>query len=139
EALKAKLAEAEAEKKAEEKKHRAALARVRKYAGESHARTMLELYELLGVDPEHSTTRMSRGTEVRVNVDRDETVRSRRLLTIIEGLVDAVDDDVLAELQRADREDRDSRKPKPKTRRAEPVAEYQHEEAEDVSSAHLPA
>lgn len=132
EALKAKLAEAEAEKQVEQKKERAALAKAMKHAGENHSRTMLSLYELLGVEPEHTMTRLSRGVEVQVAVDRDETLRSRRLLTLVEGLVAAIGSDVLGGLQQLDHEDRDTRKPQPKTRVEEASVEHQEEQDEDT-------
>ncbi len=127
EALRAKLAAAEAEREAEAKKEQTAIAKAKKHAGDSHTRTMIALYELLGIEPEHGTTRVSRGKSVQVAADRDEKVRSQRLFTAVESLVEAADEDVLARLHRDDEEGREERRPQPKVREADAAGELDDE------------
>ena len=114
EELRRQLEAAEAEKTAQEKREKAELARVQKVAGTNHSRLVLALYELLGVEPEHGTTRTVKGEVREVAVDKDETLRTQRLYELVSKLVQNVDGALLDELKHADEIVREERRPKPK-------------------------
>ena len=126
--LRRQLEEAEAEARAEAKAEQKRIDQAKRYAGNAHTRTMLALYELLGIEPEYPTIRRRKdknGNEVvrEVAVDRDETVRSGRLLTIIETIVASSDQELLDRLACEDEEGRLARKPTPKPVKAKTNAE----------------
>ena len=126
--LRRQLEEVEAEALAEAKAEQKRIDQAKRYAGNAHTRTMLALYDLLGIEPEYPTTRRRKdkdGNEVEreVAVDRDETVRSGRLLVIIETIVASTDEDLLERLAREDEEGRLTRKPTPKPVKAKTNAE----------------
>ncbi|MFT0848861.1 hypothetical protein VR010_14070 [Actinomycetaceae bacterium L2_0104] len=139
--LRRQLEEVEAEARADEKAEQKRIDQAKRYAGNAHTRTMLALYDLLGIEPEYPTTRRRKdkdGNEVEreVAVDRDETVRSGRLLTIIETLVDSADQELLDRLAREDEEGRLARKPTPKPVKAKENAESGEEPDDgDTSNA----
>ena len=126
--LRRQLEEVEAEARADEKAEQKRIDQAKRYAGNAHTRTMLALYDLLGIEPEYPTTRRRKdkdGNEVEreVAVDRDETVRSGRLLTIIETIVASSDQELLDRLACEDEEGRLARKPTPKPVKAKTNAE----------------
>lgn len=139
--LRRQLEEAEAEARAEAKAEQKRIDQAKRYAGNAHTRTMLALYDLLVIEPEYPTTRRRKdkdGNEVKREVagDRDETVRSGRLLTIIEAIVDSADQELLDRLAREDEEGRLSRKPTPKPVKAKKEAESGEEPDDgDTSNA----
>ena len=141
--LRRQLEEVEAEARAEAKAEQKRIDQAKRYAGDAHTRTMLALYDLLGIEPEYPTTRRRKdkeGNEVEreVAVDRDETVRSGRLLSIIEALVDNADQELLDRLAREDEEGRLARKPTPKTVKAKKTAES-GDEPDDGDTSNAPS
>lgn len=139
--LRRQLEEVEAEARAEEKAEQKRIDQAKRYAGNAHTRTMLALYDLLGIEPEYPATRRRKdkdGNEVvrEVTVDRDETVRSGRSLTYIEAIVDSANQDLLDRLAREDEEGRLARKPTPKPIKAKENAESGEEPDDgDTSNA----
>ncbi|WP_127097464.1 hypothetical protein [Brachybacterium saurashtrense] len=106
EQLQRQLEAAQKAKADEEKKEKARIAQAKKHAGESHTRVALELYDLLDVQPEAKVTRTVR--------DRDETVRTQRLLDMVTEIVGAADPALLDRLKHDDRSGVDARAPKPR-------------------------
>lgn len=119
EELRKQLEEAEKEQKAQDKANVLAMRRAKKAAGDSHTRLALSLYDLLEVKPEHPTTRITDGETKSVAVDKDETLRSQRLVEMITTIIDKADPSLLNQLKRTDREGRDERKPTVKKAGAE--------------------
>lgn len=120
-ALRRQLEEAEAQKAREQKEAERLIAAASRAAGGSHTRLTLALYDLLGVEPEHGTTRLVNGQRRDVTLDKDERIRSQRLYDIVAALVRNADERTLSELQSADRRGREERKPK-STKKAGPDA-----------------
>lgn len=116
--LRRQLEEAEAQRAREEKEAERLIAAASKAAGDSHTRLSLALYDLLGVEPEHGTTRVVNGQRRDVTLDKDERIRSQRLYDIVATLVRNADKKVLEEAKAADRRGRDERKPKSSKSRA---------------------
>lgn len=113
EALRKQLEEAEAARQAEEKAELAAIRRAQRAAGESHTRLVLDLYDLLGVEPEHPSSRVVKGHVREVAVDRAEELRTQRLYDLIEGLAAAAPE-ALTRLKEADETGREERRPESK-------------------------
>ncbi|MFE5776885.1 hypothetical protein [Brachybacterium sp. NPDC056505] len=133
--LRRRLEEAEAEARAEERAEQKEIEKAKKLAGDAHTRAVLGLYELLGIEPEVPNVRRVRGEEREVAVDRDEKLRSSRLLAFVEGLVDGADEGLLERLRDEDESGRQERRPKPKGRAAGtatdlPVGEASEPEAD---------
>lgn len=125
--LRRQLEEAEAEQKAAEREEERRISKAKRLAGANHTRTVLDLYELLGIEPEHEGVRMVNGTPRPVSTDKDERHRTQRLFEFIEGLVEEANASVLGNLHTADDESRDSRRPQPK----DEAADEFDDEAED--------
>ncbi|MFC0674557.1 hypothetical protein [Brachybacterium hainanense] len=134
--LRRQLEAAEAEKSAQEKRERAELARVQKVAGANHSRLVLALYELLGVEPEHGTTRTVKGEVREVAVDKDETLRTQRLYDLVRGLAERADGDLLDELRLADEEGREERRPRPKPTAPADAADDERDAVEEGTDEH---
>jgi len=133
--LRRQLEAAEADRKAAEKAEQRALEQAKKYASDNHSRTVLALYDELGIDAEHQRPRRVNDQVRYVATDRDETHRTRRLLTYVRALREAADPDLLEELTRADQDDRDERKPTPVPVATETAAEPVAEPAESAPAA----
>lgn len=112
-ALRAKLEAAEAAKEAEETSRRAAVDKAKRHAADAHVGLVLALYDLLGVDPEHPGSRITRGRLTEVAVDRSEVVRTQRLYRIVEALA-AANTELLEQLQLEDEAGREERRPAPR-------------------------
>lgn len=112
-ALRAKLEAAEAAKEAEETSRRAAVDKAKRHAADAHVGLVLALYDLLGVDPEHPGSRITRGRLTEVAVDRSEVVRTQRLYRIVEALA-AANTELLEQLQLEDEVGREERRPAPR-------------------------
>lgn len=89
------------------------LVQAHKEAGKSHTRVVLDLYDLLGIAPEHPRQRViSTGDEQRtvpVSADKDEKLRTQRLYHLVEQLLQLVTEEDLKSLQEADAAGRDER------------------------------
>lgn len=92
------------------------LVQAHKDAGKSHSRVVLDLYDLLGIAPEHPRQRViSTGDEQRtvpVSTDKDEKLRAQRLHHLVEQLVQMVPEEDLKALQEADAFGLDDRRSK---------------------------
>ncbi|PWH04969.1 hypothetical protein DEO23_15670 [Brachybacterium endophyticum] len=88
----------------EAKGQEAALQTAAKVAGLSAYRVVDALYDLLEVVPETPTTRSGKNGTVEVPVDKTEEVRTERLLTMLETVIESADPELLSRLQCEDRE-----------------------------------
>ncbi|WP_152351518.1 hypothetical protein [Brachybacterium subflavum] len=89
---------------AEAKAQEAALQAAAKVAGLSAYRVVDALYDMLEVDPETPTSRITdRGTVV-VPVDKKEEERTERLLAMLETIIEEADPALLARLKTEDKE-----------------------------------
>lgn len=131
EQLQRQLEEAQKAKADEEKKEKARIAQAKKHAGESHTRAVLELYDLLEIDPEARVTRTVR--------DRDETVRTQRLLDMVADIVGAADPALLERLKREDRSGVEDRTPKPRRSTASAPAPADDVEVDDADDEPAPS
>jgi hypothetical protein len=119
----------EAAKKAkadEEKAEKARIGRARKHAGDNHTRAVLELYDRLSIDPEVSVSRVTR--------DRDETVRTHRLLDMLDAIIDAADPALLDSLRRADAQGVAERTPTPRPKPSSAPAADESDHHDEVDS-----
>ncbi|WP_062946856.1 hypothetical protein [Brachybacterium sp. sponge] len=112
-ALRAKLEAAEAAKEADEASLRAAVDKAKRHAADAHVGLVLALYDLLGVDPEHPGSRITRGRLTKVAVDRSEVVRTQRLYRIVAAFA-ASNPELLEQLQLEDEAGREERRPAPR-------------------------
>lgn len=107
--LEAKLKAARADLAADERREKNTLARAKRIAGTNHTKAVLKLYDLLDVEPELTQKRTVNGKVKDFAVDRDETLRADRLVTMIKSLLDETDDDVLKVLRTEDEDGRKDR------------------------------
>ncbi|GAB3616582.1 hypothetical protein GCM10027416_11390 [Okibacterium endophyticum] len=107
EELAAQLKAAEREEREEQRRIRDA----GKRAGESYAEVVLPLYDLLGVEPEHTTKRTTdeRG-EIEVTTDPKERIRAARVLTMLEEIIEHADKGLIERLRREDAAGREERR-----------------------------
>lgn len=131
--LRKQLEAAEAEQKKAQKAEEQVIRRAQKAAGDNHTRLALSLYELLDVEPEHSTTRIVDGRKTTVAVDKDESLRTERLYTMVEAMLEALDPSALEKIQRADRKGRDDRRPE--TKKASPKAQPDKQEVQSSTES----
>ncbi|WP_432789360.1 hypothetical protein QYM46_13615 [Brevibacterium sp. K11IcPPYGO002] len=126
EQLQRQLEAAQKVKADEEKKEKARIAQAKKHAGENHTRAVLELYDLLDVQPEAKVTRTVR--------DRDEAVRTQRLLDMVAEIVGAADPALLNRLKREDQSGVEARAPKPRKSPASASAPFDDAEGGDPAA-----
>lgn len=126
EQLQRQLEEAQKAKADEEKKEKARIAQAKKHAGESHTRAVLELYDRLSIDPEVSVSRVTR--------DRDETVRTQRLVDMLDAIIDAADPALLDSLRRADAQGVAERTPTPRPKPSSAPAADESDHHDEVDS-----
>lgn len=107
--LEAKLKKARADKAADERAEKTALARAKRVAGDNHTKAMTKLYDLLDVEPEMAQKRTVKSAVKSFAVDRDETLRSQRLVTMVEGLLKGAGSDVSQRLRAEDEKGRKDR------------------------------
>jgi len=65
----------------------------------------------VGIEAEHQRPQRVKDEVRCVATDLDETHRTRRLLTYVRAFIEAANPDLIDELNRADQDDRDERKP----------------------------
>lgn len=114
-ALLDRQAEMEREIKEAEKTQEAKEAIARKASkknGAAYAGLVLDLYELLGIEPEHPRVRKSGdgGRDVEISTDPADGIRLGRLRGMLEEIIGAADQSLLDELKRADEAGRDERR-----------------------------
>lgn len=114
EELRRQLEAAEAEKAAQDRQDQARLRSAQKAAGANHTRLVLALYDMLGLECEHGTIREVKGRQYEVAVDKDETIRTRRVFDMVSALIENVDESMLGDLRIADELGREKRRPKPR-------------------------
>ncbi|HEX7351618.1 hypothetical protein [Brachybacterium sp.] len=88
---------------AENKAAEAALQAAAKVAGLSAYRVVDALYDLLEVDPETPTSRITDRGTVAVPVDKKEEERTERLLTMLETIIEEADPALLGRLKTEDK------------------------------------
>lgn len=99
--------EAERDQKAKE----AYAAKAAAKSGAAYAGFVLDLYDMLELEPEHSRTRKGKGGgQVEIAADPNDEIRLGRLRDILEQVLESVDRDLLAELKLADAIGRDERR-----------------------------
>lgn len=112
--LKAQLEEAEKQQEAAERERRARIDKAKKHAGDSRVEAVDSLYEVLGIEPEHPHTRTVKGKVHEVTADKDEKLRTERLVAFVQKLVDEAKPGVVDRLRKEDEAEREERRPKPK-------------------------
>lgn len=100
------IKEAEKEQAARE----AAAAKVAAKNGAAYAGLVLDLYDVLDVEPEHPRTRNSKTGPVEIPTDPGEELRLSRLSEMLEHIIGAADQGFIDALKAADRQGRDQRR-----------------------------
>lgn len=98
ELIQKQIAEAEANARAEENRLKAVV----KHTGLNYALLINDLYDRLGIEPEHPTIRNSKNGPVEVSTDKSEEQRVQRLETFLSDVLDSADPELIKILQEQD-------------------------------------
>lgn len=129
-----RLREAERAQKAKEDVAKKAAAK----NGAAYAGLVLDLFEELGVEPEHPRVRIDKNDrEVEVSTDPNDELRLPRLREILERIIEEADPELLDQLKRDDDAGRDQRRDEREAarRRTGDTASTADDESDDEPAA----